>query len=285
MPKSTDGNLRLLILAFALVAIAAPALAGGGWVRPPGTAYLSLRYSSLESTEYYSLSGQLRNRGSLYSARSADLYGEYGLTRHLTGIVAVPLVKRLAFKATESTLGFGDLGVGLKYGTVLRGFHVAGSASAELPTGREEAYAKLLSDPESRVNLPPGDGELNVWLRLASSRSHPVLPVYASLDGGYNLRTEGFSDQYDFNFDAGYRIMEPLWIRAKIRGLYSVADNPDPTKSFVYGEGTEYMEWGAGSELRVVGPWALVFDYSNVFAHRRNVYGGSRFSGGIAAQL
>ena len=69
-------------------------------------------------------------------------------------------------------------------------------------TGESRTLVADVNRSGSPINLPVGDGELNVWTRAYAS-----LPVssraYVSFDGGLNLRTQWFSNQYTTGAEVG----------------------------------------------------------------------------------
>jgi hypothetical protein len=139
-----------------------------------------------------------------------------------------------------------------------------------------------------RTNLPTGDGETNVWLRRAVSRSLPAprwLNAYLSVHGGVNIRTE-FSEQIATGAELGLSPVSWLWIQGRLEALFTPAptEELDPRGIFLFGDGTEYVAAGASVSIEIPAtPLWLALDYRNTFANLRNLYAGSTFGAGLAA--
>lgn len=286
--------LRLLRLLFLFILAPSVADAGGGFVREEGSLYSKLSYGYFRSNDFFTLEGELRDQGREFEQQRVNLYAEYGLLEWLTFEVNLPILGLHAFEQSEQISGLGDVRIGAKAGTLVEGFALAGGIAVELPTGRDRVFAALDGDPNNRINLPTGDGEPNVWFRLGASRSFPEIRTYVSIDAGYNLRTEnvlseqitgGFTDQLELGLEIGHHLLERIWLSAWVRSLFTLGEGAQTGGSFIYAEGTEFVSAGAGAAFRVAGPLSVTFDYSNIFANRRNVYGGSTFTGGLAFEL
>ena len=161
------------------------------------------------------------------------------------------------------------------------------TTAIEFPTGRSENLVDTDFDG-IRTNLPTGDGETNIWFRVAVSRSLPGpdwLSWYASVHGGFNLRTE-FAEQFETGFEVGVNPFGWVWIQGRIDALFTptATEDLEPAGVFLFGEGTEYVAAGGSLSVRIPKTplWAS-FDYRNTFANLRNLYAGSTFGGGIAA--
>lgn len=273
---------RLCLLPLLTLINVPDGVAGGGWVLKKRAFYGKLNVVSFRTNKYYNLSGQLNDQGAQFRQTSLNLYAEYGLTSRLTVIANVPVFRQNSFATTNATTGFGDAMIELKYGLLTGPVHVAISVAPQLPTGRSRALVDNLNRPGDQINLPIGDGELNVW-----SRGYVSVPFssrgYVSLDGGYNYRTQGFSDQYSFGAEIGYKIAN-IWVNGTLRRLDSVG-TPDPNRgSFVYGEGLEFTAYSFGAAVPLTKKISLTADYSNMIGPCKNTYSGPIYGLGVSVQ-
>lgn len=258
-------------------------LAGGGWVRKQRTFYGKLNVVSFRTNRYYNLGGELNDQGAQFRQTSLNLYAEYGLTSRLTVIANVPVIRSNSFSNTTSTTGFGDATIEFKYGLLTGPVHLAIGVAPQLPTGKSRALVDNLNRPGDQINLPIGDGELNVW-----TRGYISIPFssrgYVSFDGGYNLRTQGFSNQYASGVEIGYKIAT-IWVNGTVRRLASVG-TPDTNKgSFVYGEGLAYTAYSFGAAVPLTPKISLTADYSNLIGSGKNTYSGPVYGLGLSLQL
>lgn len=258
-----------------------------GFLKEQNSGYVKLAFNTISSNDFYDTSGNLFDFGSNFTQHTLSLYGEFGLLPYLTAGVSAPVLRLNSFATSDTAAGVGDLQLFLKTGLEFAGFHGAFMVAAELPTGRREA----LVDTEFegvRSNLPTGDGETNFWLRLALSRSLPTpdsLPAYASVYVGYNVRTK-FAEQVDTGFELGVQLFGWVWLQGSLSAQFTPAavEDLDPTGIFLFGEGTEYVAGGLSASARIPKtPLWLSFDFRNTFANRRNLYAGSTFGLGLAA--
>ena len=259
------------------------AAAGGGWVKKKRGFYGKVSVGSLRSNRYYSLTGTLNDQGAQFRQTSVNLYAEYGLTNRLTAILNVPAWRSNRFATTGRTTGIGDAMVELKYGLLTGKIPVAVSVAPSLPIGKSRALVADVNTPGSLINLPIGDGELNVWTRLYAS-----LPIssraYVSFDGGLNLRTQGFSNQYTAGAEVGYKVGR-VWVNGTIRQLATIG-TPNPNKgSFVYGEGLAYLGYSVGAAVPITSTISLTVDYANLLSGQRNVYAGATLGVGLSVQI
>jgi len=174
-----------------LTVIFLPAFAGGGWPQPKKGGYFKLGQSALRAGQYFSPDGTLLpiTTTSMYMT---TLYGEYGITGRLTGLLNAPLFVRSTINNKESTItgavepgdafnGIGDIEFGLKYGLITQGPVVlSASLWLKLPTGKNVGGTTEL--------LQTGDGAFSQMVKLEASHSFYPTPIYATLSTGYRHR-------------------------------------------------------------------------------------------------
>ncbi len=263
------------------------ASANSGFLKEPGAGFVKLSFNTISSNRLYDTEGNLFDFGSDFRQHNLSLYGEVGLLEHLTVGVNAPVLRLNSFETSDTAAGLGDFQLFAKSGLQRWGFHGAVTIAAEFPTGRSEA----LVDTEFegvQSNLPTGDGETNFWLRAALSRALPTpdyLPSYASVHVGYNLRTK-FSNQVETGVELGLNLFGYVWMQGSLTALLSptATEDLDPTGIFLFGEGTEYVAGGLSASANIPRtPLWLSVEFRNTFANLRNLYAGTTFGVGLAA--
>jgi hypothetical protein len=262
------------------------ATAQSGWTKGKKEGFYQLSYQSLVSKDYYTLDGELLNTNQ-FSQQSLVFYGEYGLTDRFTIIANLPLQTWNGFETTEKVSGLGDLRLEFKHAILKKYLPLTISVAPELPIGKANNFAKSTVNDFEKINLPSGDGEFNVWSTLATSFALPNAPLYGSIFGSYNARTEyegvSFSDQYAIGAEIGYKIAGKVWVNARLNGLASV-DNVTVVTDFVRGDGTEYTSYSFGASLSVYKELHLNVNYRNfndLIFDRKNLYSSGVISVGI----
>lgn len=262
------------------------ATAQSGWTKGKKEGFYQLSYQSLVSKDYFTLDGELLNTNQ-FSQQSLVFYGEYGLTDRFTIIANLPLQTWNGFETTEKVSGLGDLRLEFKHAILKKYLPLTISVAPELPIGKANNFAKSTVNDFEKINLPSGDGEFNVWSTLATSFALPNAPLYGSIFGAYNARTEyegvSFSDQYAIGAEIGYKIAGKVWVNARLNGLASV-DNVTVVTDFVRGDGTEYTSYSFGASLSVYKELQLNVNYRNfndLIFDRKNLYSSGVISVGI----
>lgn len=287
-PHLPSPSLFARLPALTLLLWGSPAFAFSGFLREPAAGYVKLSFDHLDSSELYSTSGDLLPTSGTFSQSNLSLYGEVGVLEFLTVGVSGAALRLNRFDTSETATGLGDLSLFAKLGGEWKSFHGALIVAVDFPTGRSEAFVE--TDFEGiRTNLPTGDGETNVWIRAALSRSLPTpswLPTYVSIHGGVNLRSR-FAHQVGFGGEFGVSPGGWFWLQARIDAQLTPADveDLDPEGIFLFGEGTEYVAVGVGLSVPIPGtPISITGDFRNTFANLKNIYAGSTFGGGLAIE-
>jgi hypothetical protein len=264
--------------------------AQSGWSKKKGELFAQLTFSNFASDKFYSTDGTLRETGVDFQHQAINLYSEYGLTDNFTLLLNAPLLKFNSFESTETVAGVGDIRLGVKY-QFIKSLPTSISIEAEIPTGDAENFAKNknLNDLGFReqVNLPLSDGEFNVWLTLASSKSTNNGKFYGSAFVAYNERTKGFSSQLQVGAEAGYLFFDKLWLIGKMR-IQETISPTDELVNFLLGERTEYTSFGVTALYKITKKWRLTASYSNygnLIVSQKNLYDGATYSLGVAIEL
>lgn len=259
---------------------------GGAWTRQQNSCYAKLSFTTLSTDEYHTVDGETITTADFHTF-SLNLYGEYGITNRLTGIVRFPFVRSAGYVTTESYTSMGDLEAGIKYGIITGSTPIAASISAEFPTGDENGKGEIKELPGSYVALPTGDGEFNLIPALHVSHSFHPVAAYLSLDVGYNIRSEGFTDEYLVTAQSGYKVLGKVWIQATLRARGPMTD-PDPTlaagSALGFGEGVQYLAYSLGAGYEVLPHMNLSFDAYSAFGKITNIYSGINLVFGLAIE-
>ncbi|MEQ8303544.1 MAG: hypothetical protein RIB47_09145 [Cyclobacteriaceae bacterium] len=198
--------MKRILFTLLIVLTAQLSFAGGGWPQPKQKGYFKLGQSFIYSSQLFGPQGDLVDITTI-GLYSTSLYGEYGFTNRLTGILYFPFfvkntLNEVQFRQSGNVVpgdefsSIGDTDIGIKYG-LITGKPVVVSASLVLglPLGST-------SGGDSQI-LQTGDGEFNQIIRIDASHSFYPRPFYATAYVGFNNRTNGFSDEARFGFEVG----------------------------------------------------------------------------------
>lgn len=217
--------LRVFFL-FLFLSVTISLSAGGGWPKPKGKGYFKLSQFSIRADQHYTDQGMLDPNVTI-GVYNTSIYGEYGLTDRLTGIINAPLYARstvdnVLSRTTNEIIvlgdalnGIGDVDISLKYGLSRAGSKVAVSASVllGLPLGNDQGGRDN--------NLQLGDGEFNQLLTIDAGIGLGV--GYVNFYAGFNNRTKSFSDEFRYGVEGGVSVLKKkLWITGRIIGVESL---------------------------------------------------------------
>ncbi|WP_210517802.1 hypothetical protein [Hymenobacter terricola] len=283
MPHPYSRLISLLIISAALLAYS-PAQAGGGWTRQQGHGYVKVGLTLANTTRYHPLEGGTISTAQ-FKQQVYSIYGEYGLTNRLEATLNFPFFRRATFPDTSPGQGVGDPEFGLRYGVLTGKWPLAVSVAAQAPLGNPNAVGLYQNDPANFVYLPTGNGQWNIWTRAALSHSLGKTPAFITLDAGYNTRTAGFTDQYTYGAQVGYKFFDKLWLTASARTLDNV-HAPDPSKlnKIGLGEGVAYSTASLGASYNFTKLLSVTADAATGFGKLRNVYSGNQYTLGVAVE-
>ena len=277
-PLGFAGTAAVLLLA------AAPAQAGGGWTRPRGHGYAKVGLTLVNTTKYHPLEGGTINTAQ-FRQQVYSLYAEYGLTNRLEATLNFPVFRRATFPDTSPGQGVGDPELGLRYGVLTGKWPLAVQVAAQAPLGDPNRRGIYQPDPTSFVYLPTGNGQWNIWTRAALSHTLGTLPAFFTLEAGYNFRTGGFTDQYTYGAQLGYKFFNKLWITTNVRALANVrAPNPAKLANIGLGEGVAYSAASLGASYHFTKHLSATADVAGGFGQLRNVYSGVQTTFGVAVE-
>jgi len=263
-------------LVFLLITFTLPlqSFSGGGWVQALGEGYFKFSQSVIRADRFYNPNGDEINITTV-SLNTTSLYGEYGITPQLTGIVYLPVFVRttlndVRFRQSGDVLpgdelnSIGDAEIGLKYGFNQQGPVVfAASLILGLPIGEDQGG-------ESGI-LQTGDGEFNQKVQVEASRS--MDNWYVSALAGFNNRTQDFSDELHLGLEIGY-VSEQLVGLIKVKNVSSFnnGDASSAAGNTIFSNNTEYLSvapelnYRLGKSLGVSASAAFALSGQNVLA-------------------
>lgn len=275
--------MKRIIILILLVTFFSPVVrAGGGWPQPKKKGYFKLGQSAIISDQFYDLDGELIDLTTI-SLYTTSIYGEYGFTDRLTGILYMPFFVRSTLNEVErrqsgtiepgdAVNSFGDTDIGLKYALIKdRKIAVAATLTFSLPFGKT---AEGFSDAGEPRILQTGDGEFNQLLTLEASTSFYPAPFYASVGAGFNNRTNDFSDEFRYSFELGYTGLKRFNLALKINGVESLR-NGDPgggAGNGIFGNNVEFLaispevSYNLNEKLGVVTSAGFAASGSNILA-------------------
>jgi protein XagA len=218
---------------------------GGGWPIGKRKAYFKLGQNWIVASRFYNPAGEIisiRTTG-LYTT---SLYGEYGFTDRLTGIVYFPFFVRGILNEErfspsgkvvtgESVNSIGDTDIGLKYSFLVnKPVVLSATLAIGLPVGKTDGGASGI--------LQTGDGEFNQSLRIDASTSFYPRPAYASVYIALNNRTENFSDEFRYGVEVGYTFFKKLTTIVKINAVKSLFNGAEHVAdNGIFSNNTEYI--------------------------------------------
>ena len=252
---------------FILMAIAPSVSTAQAWTKGKGEGFYKLDFSTIRATNVLDSKGNLVPFRTLTNTITS-FYGEYGINNKLTAIAYVPFFVRNTVNATKGNQtgniiapaitnnNFGDIDLGLRYQLFnKKGISVSANVLLGLPTG----------DARQADALFTGDGEFNQMVKIAVGTGKTKWWTQGAL--GFNNRTKGFSDEFRYDFEFGYKFFnDRLLAIFKINGIESLNNgNAKAALTGLFSNNVEYMGLGPeflyyinkkkniGASLRVAG--------------------------------
>lgn len=276
MEKLTIALLLLLLPLF---------LTAGAWPQPKFGGYFKLDHTFILARDFYNPKGDIEPLRTLGNY-STSLYGEFGFTRRLTGIAYVPFWVRNTLNETvgnqsgnviepgRTNDAFGDIDLGIKYGILVNTPVVlSATLTLGLPTG----------DPDNEDGLLTGDGEFNQLLRLEAGAG--LGKAWVSGGMGFNNRTNGFSDEFRFNFEIGYKLLnERLLLIAKLDGVESFGNGNAMEGNALFSNNLEYISPQVEAAWKLNDKWGLAYRIGGAVSGQ-NVLAAPSHSFGVFFEL
>ncbi len=269
--------------------IAISLTAGGGWPQKKGEGYLKLSEWFIVANQHYTSQGFI-DPNVTAGLFNTTLYGEYGFTERLTGIVNFPFFSRAIVNNVRSNTtgeiifqgdainGIGDLDLGLKYGLFsTNSISVAATFIAGVPLGNPAGGLE--------GNLQLGDGEFNQYVRIDAGIPFELakLPLYTNFYAGYNNRTNGFSDEYRFGGEIGIGLLnKKLWIVGKSDVVQSTfnGNSAGQVNTSVFANNSEFIALTGEVNYEIVKNLGISASYSSAVAGKI-IYAAPSYSFGV----
>ena len=262
---------------------------GGGWVYKKGKGFVKVGQNMILSRYYFQSNGNLNDLASRISLYTTSLYVEYGITDRLNAVAYVPFFVRaiqnnIQLQPSGTVIpgdainSFGDTDVGLKYGFFQNKSVVMSiSLIAGLPFG----YSEVSSDNVLRT----GDGEFNQLVKLEVSKSFYPAPFYASAVLGFNNRTNGFSEEFHYGAEVGYKLGQCTGVLRvySVNSLFN-GTNDEFQGNTAFANNIEYFSYGPEIIYTVNNKLGVSASAGFAFSGR-NVLGAPNFGFGLFMKL
>ncbi len=280
--------MRNFITIILLVLVLPTVTLAGGWNQKKGEGFFSLNQSILRSSSFRDINGNsipIRTLGTY----TTSLYGSYGIIDRLTVIAYIPFFSRNTFNALEGrTTGrelepgaannaFGDIDLGFQVGILQnQPFVISVSVYFGIPTG----------DSKDQLGLLTGDGEFNQYFKVDFGYGFKF-GAWINASIGVNQRTKGFSDEFRYDFEAGYIVKERLILAFKLNAVESFLNgNPDASDGTVglFASDAEYITYGPEIGYVHKDTWGVTYRYTTA-TKLQNVLAAAQHSVGFFYKL
>ena len=268
--------------------------AGGPWPQPKGNGYFKLYQWWIVSDQHFTDAGLL-DPNVTQGVFNTSLYGEFGFTDRLTGILNFPMFSRAYFNNTisgttgevidpgEGINSIGDTDLGLQYGLLVNGpFVLSARVMFGLPLGNNGGG--------SSGALQTGDGEFNQILRVDAGTSFRIgkTNAYAAAFLGVNNRSNGFSDEFRFGVEAGATVLQDkLTLIARLHGIESF-QNGDPEKgansTSIFANNSEILSFSPEIAYHINEKWGFSVG-TGIALSGKIIFAAPSYSAGIFFKL
>ncbi|ELR72937.1 hypothetical protein C900_00898 [Fulvivirga imtechensis AK7] len=277
-----------LVLAVFLIASASTAMAGGGWPQPKGKVYLKLSQWWVISDQHFTNTGQI-DPNLTRGAFNTSIYGEYGFTDRLTGILYFPFFSRATLNEQVSgTTGMlisegdavnsvGDADISLKYGLITnKPIVVSASLTLGLPLGNDSGGRD--------GSLQTGDGEFNQMITIDVSKSFKIGDLYPFLtvSAGFNNRTNDYSDEFRYGVEGGITFKKFTGILRVygIKSLQNGEENFNAMGTSLFANNVEYMSFSPELAYNFTESLGISASYGTAFSGKL-IYANPSYSVGV----
>lgn len=269
--------------------------AGGGWPKPKGQGYFKLGYWWVLADKHFTDTGLL-DPNTTNGIFTTSLYGEYGFTDRLTGVLYFPFFSRsLFYNSVSATTGeliepgealnaLGDTDLGLQFGLITnKPVVLSASLLFGLPTGNPAGGTD--------GRLQTGDGEFNQFLKLDASTSFSFgeqVSSYVSVYAGVNNRTNGFSDEFRYGVEWGAGFFEnKVYAIARLYGIESFQNGlstAPPNSTSLFANNTEFLTVSPEIAYQFNEQWGVTASFATALAGRI-IFANPSYSFGVFYKL
>lgn len=269
-------NLAIIAILFLSINLAH---AGGPWTQKKGVGYLKLSEWWIKYDQHFTDSGKL-DPNITTAIYTTAFYGEYGITDRFTTVVYAPLfVRNLHNNEISSTTAevtqvgeainsLGDIDVSFKYGLTSPGakFPISLTLTLGIPSG--------VTGKGDLGILQTGDGEFNQLLQIDAGTGFKLggLNAYAAASVGVNNRTNGFSEEFRYGFEAGAGLLkDKLWIIGRLGGVESFNNGNraiDASSTGIFADRAEYTSFGVEAAYYITRQFGISASFASAFRGR-----------------
>lgn len=194
----------------------------GAWTQEKNSGFYKFGARYISATNIYDKDGNKIDIPKLTNLFLA-LYGEYGINDQLTVIANLSVLESIkiddsALLKGDSNSGIADSELGIRYKIWQGDFSVL---STEL------FFGLPIGDTDNALGLYTGDGEFNQNLSILYGQSFYPLPLYFSIQAGFNNRTAGFSDEIRYAAEVGFNFIPNILFALKIHGIQSIENGSE----------------------------------------------------------
>ena len=268
--------------------------AGGPWPTPQNGGFFKLSQWWVVADKHYTDTGLL-DPNITSAIYNTSLYAEYGLSDRLTGILYFPLFSRALFNNEisgttgelvnpgEAINSIGDTDIGLKYGLIVnKPVVLSASLYFGLPLG--------VASGGSTGTLQTGDGEFNQLLQIDIGTSFGIggINFYSSAYGGFNNRTNGFSDELRYGIEGGATF--PKTGITGILRLYGIkslknGDSTDtPNSTSIFANNSEHFTISPEIAYQFNDKWGVSATYAQALSGRI-IFANPSYSFGVFLKI
>jgi protein XagA len=254
----------------------------GAWPQPKGGYFLKLSEWWIVSDQHFNDEGIVSPNTQEFGYYATSLYAEYGFTPRITGIFQFPFIN-YTYVVPPSTIGkvsawsTGDVELSIKYAlTYEKSVAVSMRLLLGIPLGKERG--KLSG------GLQTGDGEWNQGILLDAGTGFKISKSegWLNLFGGYNQRTNGYSDEILYGAESGIKLSNnKVMIIARLMGVEStgnstVAINPQS----LFSNNREYLSFSPEAIYHFNETWGISAGVGTALSGR-NIFANTTFTLGI----
>ena len=257
----------------------------GAWTQKRGQGFYKLSFRLIRADQFYEPTGNKIDIPTL-SDYTTTFYGEYGLTARLTLVANVPMFKRVTlnkqvgsnsgfvFFEGDSKSGVADSEVGARFGLLRGGSSVL---SAEI------LFGLPIGDDSQTNGLLTGDGEFNQLIKAQFGHSFYPKPLYFSAEFGFNNRTQGYSDEWQYAAEIGYTFSNKFLVSFKLRGVESRKNGNDTVvggMGGLFANNQSYLSYGPEVSYIINETFGISAGIESA-TRAENVLSASAFSFGV----
>ncbi|MEH0158240.1 hypothetical protein V6R21_29540 [Limibacter armeniacum] len=286
--------IRYTVAILFFLIVSAPVMGGGPWPQKKGHGYYKLFQYWVIADKHYTDTGET-DPNVTTGYFSTSLYAEYGISGRLTGVVYFPFFARTYYNNTISaTTGeeiipgddlnsVGDIDLSLTYGLLVnKPIAMSATLLLGIPSGK--------TDGGELETLQTGDGEFNQMIRLDVGKGFTVNKVnmYTSAYAGFNNRTNGYSDEFRYGFEAGATFCNSkLTGIARFIGIASFQNGTATAASdgaSLFSNNVEYLTFSPELAYHFNENWGVSVNYNTVFFGKL-IMANPAYSVGIFLQI